>query len=71
MYSRVGILESSYNPCRAYQELNQGDFYSFDQEKIPFLLIYYLPAKNVATRKITLTSISSIACVTQWTSIGL
>ena len=70
--SIVGILESAYNPCRAYQELNQGDFYSFDQEKIPFLLIYLLPTrKKCSKRKITLTSISSIACVTQWTSIGL
>ena len=51
MYSRVGILESSYNPCRAYQELNQGDFYSFDQEKISFLLIYLLPTHKKCSNK--------------------
>ena len=45
IYSRVGILDSPWgnNPCRAYQELSQGDFYSLDQEKVPFLLIYLLP----------------------------
>ena len=74
-YSRVGILDFPWcnNSCHAFQELGQGDFYSFDQEKVPFLLIFFTtyPQKNVATRKIMLTSISSIAFAKKWTSIGL
>ena len=41
-------------------ELGQGDFYSFDQK-----FIYYLPTKNVTARKTILTSILSIAFVTE------
>ena len=74
-YSRVGILDFPWcnNSCHAFQELGQGDFYSFDQEKVPFLLIFFTtyPQKNVSTRKIMLTSISSIAFAKKWTSIGL
>ena len=68
VYSRVGILDYPWcnNPCRAYQELGQGDFYSFDQK-----FIYYLPTKNVTTRKTILTSILSKPFVTEWTSMGL
>ena len=60
VYSKVGILDYpwSNNPCRAYQELGQGDFYSFDQK-----YIYYLPTKNLTTRKTMLTSISSLTFV--------
>ena len=38
IYSRVAILDSPWcsNHCRACQELGQGDFYSFDQKKVPF-----------------------------------
>ena len=45
LYSRVGILDSPWcnNPYCPYQELGQGDFSSFDQEKVLFLLIYLLP----------------------------
>ena len=65
VYSRVGILDYPWcnNPCCAYQELGQGDFYSFDQK-----FIYYLPTKNVTARKTILTSILSVAFVTEWTS---
>ena len=44
IYNRVGILEFPWcnNSSRAYQQLGQGDFYSSDQEKVPFLLIYLL-----------------------------
>ena len=68
VYSRVGILDYPWcnNPYCAYQELGQGDFYSFDQK-----FIYYLPTKNVTARQTILTSILSIAFVTEWTSIGL
>ena len=68
VFSRVGILDypCCSNPCGAYQELGQGDFYSFNQK-----FIYYLPTKNVTARKTILTSILSIAFVTEWTSIGL
>ena len=40
------LLDSPWcnNSCCAYQELVQGDFYSFEQEKAPFFLIYSLPA---------------------------
>ena len=46
IYSRVGISDSPWcnNSCRTYQELGQGDFYSFGQENVPFLLIYLLPS---------------------------
>ena len=68
VYSRVGILDYPWcnNPCRAYQELGQGDFYSFDQK-----FIYCLPTKNVTARKTILTSALYIALVTESTSIGL
>ena len=68
VYSRVGILDYPWcnNPCRAYQELGQANLYSFDQK-----FIYYLPTKNVTSRKTILTSISSIAFVIEWTCIGL
>ena len=68
VYSRVGILDYPWrnNPCCAYQELGQGDFYSLDQK-----FIYYLTKKNVTVTKTVLTSILSIAFVTEWTSIGL
>ena len=58
IYSRVGILDFPWcnNPYRGYQELgNQGDFYSFNEEKVSFLLIYLQPTKNVTARKIILT----------------
>ena len=60
VYSKVGILDYPWcnNPCHAYQELDQGDFYSFDQK-----FIYYLPTKNVTARKTMLTSISSTTFV--------
>ena len=60
VYSRVGILDYPWckNPCCAYQELGQGDFYSFDQK-----FIYCLPTKNVTARKTMLTSISSTTFV--------
>ena len=57
------IMASSYhsnvNSCCAYPDLVQGDFYSFDQKKDPFLSIYLLPThkKYVTTTKIMLTSI--------------
>ena len=68
VYSRVGVLDYPWcnNPCCAYQELGQDNFYSFDQK-----FIYYLTVKNVTARKTVLTSILSIAFVTEWTSIGL
>ena len=55
-YTRgVGILDSPWrnNLCCAYHELGQGDFYSFNQEKAPFLLIYLLQnhKKSVTTKK--------------------
>ena len=54
-------------------KLGQGDFCSFDQKKVPFLSIYLLHnhKKKLNTRKTMLTSISSIAFVTYWTSTGL
>ena len=60
VYSRVCILDYPWcnSPCCAYQELGQGDFYSFDQK-----FIYYLPTKNVTARKTMLTSISSTTFV--------
>ena len=66
--SRVDILDypRCNNPYRAYQELGQANLYSFNQK-----FIYYLPTKNVTARKTILTSILSIAFVTEWTSIGL
>ena len=53
IYSRVGTLDSpwSNNPCRTYQELGQGDFYSFDQEKVPFFLIYLLSTHKKCNHK--------------------
>ena len=68
VYSSVGILDYPWcnNPCCPNQELGQSDFYSFDQK-----FIYYLTTKNVTERKTVLTSILSIAFVTEWTSIGL
>ena len=35
-------LQQRCSPYRTYPELGQGDFYSFDQEKVLFLLIYLL-----------------------------
>ena len=60
IYSRVGTLNYPWcnNPCRAYQDLGQGDFCSFNQK-----FIYYLPTKNVTARKTMLTSISSTTFV--------
>ena len=51
--STVGILYSPWcnNSCRAYQKLGQGDFYSFDQEKVPFLLIHLLPTCKKCNNK--------------------
>ena len=63
---RVYILDPPWcnNSCWAYQELSQGDFYSFDQEKVPFLSYkYYLPTQKCNHKKIMLTSISSIVFV--------
>ena len=75
IYSRVGIWDFSLysNSCRTYQKLGQGDIYSFNQEKVHFFSIYLLPIHktNVTTRKIMLTWISSIAFVTELTSIRL
>ena len=34
------------NSCRAYQKLGQGDFYSFDQEKVSFISSYLRPTTN-------------------------
>ena len=53
IYSRVGVLDSPWcnNPCSAYQELGQGDFYSFDQEKVTFLLIYSLHTHKKCNQK--------------------
>ena len=53
IYSRVGILDSPWcnNPCRAYKELGQGDFYSSNQEKVPILLIYLLPTHKKYNHK--------------------
>ena len=52
--SRAGILDPPWcnSSCRAYQELGQGNFYSFDPEKVWFLSIYLLPThkKNVTTK---------------------
>ena len=69
--SRVAILDSPWcnNCCRGYQELGQVDFYYFDQEKVPYLSTTY-PQKNLTTRKIMLTPISSIAFAIEQTSIG-
>ena len=43
-----GFLYSPWcnNSCRTYLELCQGDFYSFDQEKVLFLSSYLLPTHN-------------------------
>ena len=71
--------------CHAYHELRQGDFYSFGQEKIPFLSSYLLPTqkKNLPQEKSCLPNwftiihmlidetISSILPVTGWASIAL
>ena len=49
----VGILDSPWcnRSSRAYRELGQGDFYSFDQEKVPLLLIYLLPSHKKCNHK--------------------
>ena len=43
-----GILDSPWcnSPLRIYQKLGEGDFYSFDVEKFPFLSSYLLPTHN-------------------------
>ena len=66
VYSKVAILDFPWcnKFCRAYLELGQGDFCSFDQK-----FIFYLPTKNVTSRKNIVTSISSIAFITEWTSV--
>ena len=53
IYSRVGILDPPWcnNSCHAYQELGQGDFYSFDQKKVPLFLIYSLPTHKKSNQK--------------------
>ena len=55
------MLDTSWcnNSCRAYQELGQGDFYLFDQEKALFLLIYLLPThkESVITKKSCLSRV--------------
>ena len=75
IYSRLGIWDFSLysNSCRTYQKLAQGDIYSFNQEKVHFFSICLLPIHktNVTIRKIMLTWISSIAFVTELTSIRL
>ena len=40
----LSILHSPWcnKTYRTYQELGKDDFYSFDQEKVPFILIYLL-----------------------------
>ena len=73
--SRAGILDPPWcnNSCRAYQELGQGNFYSFDPEKVWFLSIYLLPThkKKCNHKNIMLISISFTAFITGWTFIGL
>ena len=73
--SRAGILDPPWcnNSCRAYQELGQGNFYSFDPEKVWFLSIYLLPThkKKCNHKNIMLTSISFTAFITGWTFIRL
>ena len=73
--SRAGILDPPWcnNSCRAYQELGQGNFYSFDPEKVWFLSIYLLPThkKKCNHENVMLTSISLTAFITGWTFIGL
>ena len=61
------------NSCRTYQELGQGNFYSFDPEKVWFLSIYLLPThkKKCNHENVMLTSISLTAFITGWTFIGL
>ena len=44
--SRYFAFSMLQQPYRAYQELVQGDFYSFDQEIVFFLLIYLLPTQK-------------------------
>ena len=53
IYSRASILDSPWcnNPCRPYQKLDQGGFYSFVQEKFRFLLIYLLPTHKKCNHK--------------------
>ena len=48
VFSRVGILDypCCNNPCGAYLELGQGDFYSFNQK-----FVYYLPTKMLPQEK--------------------
>ena len=73
--SRAGILDPPWcnSSCRAYQELGQGNFYSFDPEKVWFLSIYLLPThkKKCNHKNIMLISISFTAFITGWTFIGL
>ena len=82
IYSRVGILDSPWCNifCRAYQELGNGDFYSFGQEKVPFLVISLFPSFlncNLPTHKkcnhqknYTYLSLS-ITFVIKWTYASL
>ena len=46
MFHLQGILDSTWwnNFCPAYEQLSQGYFYLFDQEKGIFLSSYLLPA---------------------------
>ena len=70
-YSRVGILDSLWcdNPCRIYQALVQGDFYSFDQEKFPFLLIYLLPTHKKCNHKKNHTYLNLVYSIVQRVNI--
>ena len=53
-YNRVGVLDSPWcnNFCCTYQALDQGDFYSFDQEMFPFFNLFttYSHKKIVTTK---------------------
>ena len=73
--SRAGIWDPPWcnNSCRSYQELGQGNFYSFDPEKVWFLSIYLLPThkKKFNHKNIMLTSISFTAFITGWTFMDL
>ena len=61
IHQSQGILDSPWwhNSCRSYQELVQGNLYSFDQEKVFLLSSYLLPIHiiNLTTRKIMLASL--------------
>ena len=52
IYSRVRTIDSPWciNSCRAYQESGQGNLYSFNQEKVPFL-IYLQPTHKKCNHK--------------------